>query len=92
VSFIRNKESDRIGDLATELRRFGANVVEHDDGLTISPSELVGTTVETHDDHRLAMAFSIIGARVPGTVITNPEVTSKSWPGYWQDITAMATE
>ena len=92
VGFIRNKESDRIGDLATELRKFGANVVEHDDGLTIAPDELMGATVDTHEDHRLAMAFSIIGARVPGTAITNPEVTSKSWPSYWQDITAMATE
>ena len=92
VGFIRNKESDRIGDLATELRKFGANVVGHDDGLTISPAELMAATVDTHDDHRLAMAFSIIGARVPGTAITNPEVTSKSWPSYWQDITAMVTE
>ena len=86
VGFIRNKESDRIGDLASELSKFGANVVEHDDGLTITPAELQGTTVDTHDDHRLAMAFSIIGARVPGTAITEPEVTSKSWPSYWEDL------
>jgi len=89
VGFIRSKESDRIGDLAAELLKFGSDVVEHDDGLTISPAELTGATVETHDDHRLAMAFSIIGARVPGTVITNPGVTSKSWPSYWEDLNEM---
>ena len=89
VGFIRSKESDRIGDLAAELLKFGSDVVEHDDGLTISPAELTGATVETHDDHRLAMAFSIIGARVPGTVITNPGVTSKSWPSYWEDLNKM---
>ena len=86
MGFIRNKESDRIGDLASELSKFGANVVEHDDGLSIAPAELLGATVDTHDDHRLAMAFSIIGARVPGTAITEPEVTSKSWPSYWEDL------
>jgi len=89
VGFIRSKESDRIGDLAAELLKFGSDVVEHDDGLTIYPAELTGATVETHDDHRLAMAFSIIGARVPGTVITNPGVTSKSWPSYWEDLNEM---
>lgn len=89
VSFIRSKESDRIGDLAAELNKFGAEVVEHNDGLTISPAELTGATVETHDDHRLAMAFSIIGARIPGTVITNSGVTSKSWPSYWEDLNKM---
>ena len=89
VGFIRNKESDRIGDLASELSKFGAHVVEHKDGLTISPVQLMGATVDTHDDHRLAMAFSIIGACVPGTVITNPEVTSKSWPSYWEDLNEM---
>ena len=89
VGFIRNKESDRIGDLSAELSKFGAHVVEHKDGLTISPAELIGATVDTHDDHRLAMAFSIIGACVPGTVITNPEVTSKSWPSYWEDLNEM---
>ena len=89
VGFIRNKESDRIGDLSAELSKFGANVVEHEDGLTISPAQLTGATVDTHDDHRLAMAFSIIGTCVPGTAITNPEVTSKSWPSYWEDLNEM---
>ena len=89
VGFIRNKESDRIGDLSIELSKFGAHVVEHKDGLTISPVELMGATVDTHDDHRLAMAFSIIGACVPGTAITNPEVISKSWPSYWEDLNEM---
>lgn len=85
VSFIRAKESDRIGDLATELRKLGANIDEHQDGLTITPRPLVGASLSTHYDHRLAMAFALIGLRVDGVVVQNPEVVSKSWPDYFED-------
>jgi 3-phosphoshikimate 1-carboxyvinyltransferase len=83
VGFIRAKESDRLGDLCAELRRLGASATETEDGLTIEPSELHGSQLHTHDDHRLAMAFGLIGLRVPGVEIDDPDVVSKSWPGYW---------
>jgi 3-phosphoshikimate 1-carboxyvinyltransferase len=83
VGFIRSKESDRLGDLATELRRLGAGATETDDGLAIEPSDLHGSRVGTHHDHRLAMAFGLIGLRIPGVEIDDPDVVSKSWPGYW---------
>ena len=83
VGFIRSKESDRLGDLATELRRLGVGATETDDGLAIVPSDLHGSRVGTHHDHRLAMAFGLIGLRVPGVEIEDPDVVSKSWPGYW---------
>ena len=85
VSFIRAKESDRIGDLATELRKLGANINEHQDGLTITPTPLVGASLATHHDHRLAMAFALIGLRINGVVVQNPEVVSKSWQDYFED-------
>jgi 3-phosphoshikimate 1-carboxyvinyltransferase len=84
VGFIRAKESDRLGDLCTELRRLGALATETQDGLTIEPSELHGSRLHTHDDHRLAMAFGLIGLRVSGVEIDDPDVVSKSWPGYWE--------
>ncbi len=88
VGFIRAKESDRLGDLCAELRRLGISAAETDDGLTIEPPELHGAVLhgavlDTHDDHRLAMAFGLIGLRVPGVEIDEPDVVSKSWPGYW---------
>jgi 3-phosphoshikimate 1-carboxyvinyltransferase len=83
VGFIRAKESDRLGDLCLELGRLGAQVVETDDGLVIEPSVLHGSAVETHHDHRLAMAFGVIGLRVSDVEIENPDVVSKSWPGFW---------
>ncbi|MEP7047271.1 MAG: 3-phosphoshikimate 1-carboxyvinyltransferase [Ilumatobacteraceae bacterium] len=83
VEFIRAKESDRLGDLCDELRRLGANAGETDDGLLIEPTMLHGSHMKTHHDHRLAMAFGLIGLRVAGVEIEDPDVVSKSWPGYW---------
>lgn len=83
VGFIRAKESDRLGDLCTELRRLGASADETDDGLIVEPAELHGSPVDTHHDHRLAMSFGLIGLRIDGVEIDDPAVVSKSWPGYW---------
>ena len=84
VGFIRNKESDRIGDLAEGLRRLGATVIEHDDGLEIEPAPLSGAALDVHHDHRLAMAWSVIALVVEGVTIDDPSVVSKSWPGWWE--------
>jgi 3-phosphoshikimate 1-carboxyvinyltransferase len=86
VGFIRGKESDRLGDLAHELRAMGGAVDETDDGLVVHPSRerLHGATLATHHDHRLAMAFGVVGTVVDGIEIADPEVVSKSWPAYWQ--------
>jgi len=83
VGFIRNKESDRIRDLIGELRKLGVNVGETSDGMVIKPGVLHGASLDTHHDHRLAMAFSLIQREVDGVVINNPEVVSKSWPNYF---------
>jgi 3-phosphoshikimate 1-carboxyvinyltransferase len=84
VGFIRSKESDRLGDLCAELRRLGAQATETDDGLIIEPSPLRGAALDTHHDHRLAMSFGLIGLRVDGVEIADPDVVAKSWPGYWK--------
>ncbi|MEP7113146.1 MAG: 3-phosphoshikimate 1-carboxyvinyltransferase, partial [Ilumatobacteraceae bacterium] len=84
VGFIRAKESDRLGDLCCELRHLGVAVAETDDGLTIDPSVLHGAQLGTHHDHRLAMAFGLVGLRVAGIEIDDPDVVAKSWPGYWE--------
>lgn len=86
VGFIREKESDRLGDLVRELRRAGVDIAEADDGLNVRPSrDLVhGATLGTHHDHRLAMAFAVLGAAVDGVRVEHPDVVSKSWPGFWR--------
>jgi 3-phosphoshikimate 1-carboxyvinyltransferase len=86
VAHIRHKETDRIGALATELRKLGAKVDEHDDGLTIVPGKLRGATIDTYHDHRMAMSLSLVGLRVPGVVINDPACTAKTYPGFFADL------
>ncbi len=85
VGFIRHKESDRLGDLAAELRSAGVDIDETDDGLDIRPSagSLRAARLATHHDHRLAMAFGMLATLVEGIEIEDPGVVSKSWPGFW---------
>jgi len=86
VGFIRRKESDRIGDLVNGLKKIGCDAVEEEDGVLIRPvdiKQLHGAELSTHDDHRLAMAWSLLALRVSGISIDEPEVVSKSWPEWW---------
>lgn len=85
VGFIRAKESDRLGDLSGELRRVGVRCTETDDGLLVEPSRsaLTPGRLATHHDHRLAMAFAVLGSAHDGVEVEDPEVVSKSWPGFW---------
>ena len=89
VGFIRKKESDRIGDLAHELRELGVQVDELADGLTVHPSKPHGGKVNTHHDHRLAMSLALIGLVTSGVVINDPMVVTKSWPEYWTMLGAL---
>jgi len=83
VGFIRHHESDRIGALATELRRLGAAVKEFDDGLEIAPSALRAAAIETYDDHRIAMAFAVAGLKMAGVRIKNPGCVAKTYPEFF---------
>jgi len=84
VAHIRDKETDRIGDLVRELRRLGGTVTERRDGLTILPADLHGATVATYDDHRMAMSLALAGLKVPGVRVADPGCVGKTFPGYWQ--------
>jgi 3-phosphoshikimate 1-carboxyvinyltransferase len=90
VAHIRDKETDRIGDLARELRRLGADVVERADGLEITPAALAPAAVTTYDDHRMAMSLALAGLRVPGLQILDPACVGKTFPGYWQSLAEIA--
>lgn len=86
VGFVRGKESDRIGDLAAELRSVGATVRPTDDGLEIEGSSLRGGFVRTHHDHRLAMSFGVLGTLIPDVRLDDTSVVTKSWPSFWSDM------
>jgi 3-phosphoshikimate 1-carboxyvinyltransferase len=85
ISSARLKETDRISATCTELDKIGVHVIEHDDGMTIYPCNVFRPAmVQTYNDHRMAMAFSLIGLRVPGIVIENPGCVSKTFPNFFE--------
>jgi 3-phosphoshikimate 1-carboxyvinyltransferase len=90
VGHIRHKETDRIGALATELRKLGATVEEHDDGLTITPGKLQPARIDTYHDHRMAMSLALVGLRTPGVVINDPACTAKTYPRFFEDLTRLS--
>ncbi len=90
VGHIRHKETDRIAALATELRKFGAEIEEHSDGLRITPGPLHGAAIDTYDDHRMAMSMALVGLVVPGVIIRDPGCTSKTYPEFFRDLASLA--
>jgi len=87
VANLRVKESDRLTVLASELRKLGARVDERPDSLRIEPgwsSEEV--IVDTHGDHRIAMAFAIAGLSRGGVSIGDESVVTKSYPRFWKTL------
>jgi len=83
VANLRIKETDRLAALETELRRLGARAEAGPDFLEIRPGPLRGSEIATYDDHRMAMAFSLAGLRIPGVRIADPSCVSKTWPDYF---------
>jgi 3-phosphoshikimate 1-carboxyvinyltransferase len=86
VGHIRHKETDRIGALATELRKLGAHVDERPDGLRIVPGILRPATIDTYRDHRMAMSLALVGLRQPGVLINDPGCTGKTYPGFFDEL------
>jgi len=87
IGFVRGKESDRIAGPVDQLRRCGISGKVNADGFTISPGEPPhGATIETYDDHRMAMAFSLMGLMVPGIEILDPGCVAKTFPGYFHTL------
>ena len=87
---LRVKESDRLTAMATELRKLGANVVEGQDYLEIDPpKEVWGAAIDTYNDHRMAMSFALAAMGPNGVTINNPACVSKTFPDYFEKLTAI---
>ena len=87
VANLRVKESDRIATVASELRALGATVEERPDSLLIQPGwSDAPATIETHNDHRIAMAFAIAGLARGNVTIGKEQVVTKSYPRFWRTL------
>jgi len=88
VANIRIKETDRLAATVAELRRLGQEVSEGPDFLRIEPRPVTAAVVRSYKDHRMAMAFAILGAAQDGVSIEDPTCVAKTYPGFWLDLAA----
>ena len=84
VAHLRLKESDRLAALVNELRKTGIAAEELADGIAVTGGKPRGATIETYNDHRIAMSFAVLGLAVPGMKIEGEECVGKSFPGFWE--------
>ncbi|KZT06660.1 Pentafunctional AroM protein [Laetiporus sulphureus 93-53] len=86
----RVKECNRIRAMIDELAKFGVETKELDDGLEIYgkaiPELKTGISVHCYDDHRVAMAFSVLGVVAAGTILEEKRCVEKTWPNWWDDL------
>ena len=88
---LRVKETDRIAALANELKKLGAGVEVEGDTLSIEPPEhLRSATIDTYDDHRMAMSFAVAATRESGITINNPECVNKTYPDFFAELSRLA--
>lgn len=87
IAHLRIKECDRLTAVVTELSKLGVKIEEHDSSMVIHGEGgrgLTGATIETYEDHRMAMCMAVAGLRVPGVKITGEECVVKSFPDFWK--------
>ena len=92
IGHIRLQESDRIHAIVTELRRAGIRCEEEEDALTIYPGVPHATVIKTYEDHRMAMAFSLLGLRTEGIIIDDPLCCKKTFENYFELFTMLTQE
>jgi 3-phosphoshikimate 1-carboxyvinyltransferase len=92
VGIIRGHETDRIAAVVKELQALGIDATEHDDGFTIVPGTPRSGVVATHDDHRMAMAFTVIGLRAPGIAIADADCVAKTFPRFFDTVDRLLTD
>lgn len=87
IGHIRFQESDRLHAIVTELGKMGIRCETTDSSVTIYPGSPCPSSVETYEDHRMAMGFSLIGLRSEGIVILNPDCCRKTFENYFEVLT-----
>lgn len=87
----RVKETDRLFAMATELRKVGAEVVEGEDFIEVTPpAELKHAAIDTYNDHRIAMCFSLLALDPVSVTINDPGCTAKTFPDYFEKLESVS--
>lgn len=85
IKSLRIKETDRVAAIKAELSKMGIKTNSNENILTIEGGNPHGAEIKTYGDHRMAMSFAVAGLKIPGIIIKNPEVISKTYPNFWKD-------
>lgn len=88
---LRLKESERIQAMQNELAKMGIKSRSKKDSLTIFGAQARATNIDTYNDHRLAMSFAIAATKISGLSIMNPDVTSKTFPDFWKELSKITS-
>jgi 3-phosphoshikimate 1-carboxyvinyltransferase len=80
------QECERVFAMKTELHKCGVKVEEDKDTLIIYPGPVHGGVIDTYEDHRIAMCFSVLGTVVPGIIIRQPSCVKKTFPNFYQKL------
>jgi len=92
IAHIRQQESDRIHAIVSNLKRAGIFCEEYEDGVKIYPGQPKACQIDTYEDHRVAMAFSLLGLRTGGIVIENPGCCRKTFENYFELLDVLTEE
>lgn len=92
VRSLRIKEAERVVAIETELGKMGIKTKSTHDVLTIWGGNPKPAIINTYNDHRMAMSFAIAGAKLPGMIIKNSEVVSKTFPDFWEKLNSIGME
>lgn len=84
---LKHKESNRIFSMMEGLKKMGVDITQKEDTMIINGGRLKSARIRSYNDHRIAMAFGVLGLVAEGkTVIENAECVEKSYPGFWRDL------
>lgn len=84
VAHLKVKESDRLAAVVAELAKMGISAKATDNDLMVTGGSPRGATIETYNDHRIAMSFALAGLKIPGMIILDETCVEKSFPEFWQ--------
>lgn len=92
VASLRVKETERVKAVEQELAKMGIRTESTKDELIIHGGKPIPAAIDTYGDHRIAMAFAVAGTKLPGITINNPEVVTKTFPGFWETLESLSAQ
>ena len=92
IKTARLKESNRVAALCQELHKMGIRTIEDENTLTVIGGYPHGAEIDSHSDHRLAMAFGVLGTAIGDTIICDAECVDKTYPQFWQALTTLGAK